>query len=387
MFDRAAIVAFEISGPTHPEHAVGLEKTLGQSSHRSRDPMPAYRHESRIPVTTGIEDSGFFEISNVGRIESRQGYLVSRLRSGYDSLIPLTDPSPSANREANTMRWKEGRRSDNVEDRRGITPAGIAIGGGIGTLILALAAIFLGADPRRVLNALQQQQQQAPAQQGDVPKNPAEEERIDFVKVVLADTEDVWTEQFRKMNREYVKPKLDIFARQAETACGFASAAVGPFYCPADSKVYIDLSFFNELEKKYQAPGDFAQAYVVAHEIGHHVQNLLGISNQVHDAQSRMSKEEANELSVRLELQADFLAGAWAHHAQKMRQILEPGDVETALRAATAIGDDRLQMEGQGYVVPDSFTHGTSKQRVRWFRKGLATGDIAQGDTFKAEDL
>jgi uncharacterized protein len=285
------------------------------------------------------------------------------------------------------MRWREGRRSDNVEDRRGITPAGIAIGGGIGTLILALAAIFLGADPRQVLNALQQQRQQAPQQQGDAPKNPAEEERVDFVKVVLADTEDVWTEQFQKISRQYEKPKLEIFQQQTKSACGIAGAAVGPFYCPADAKVYIDLSFFNELEQKFKAPGDFAQAYVVAHEIGHHVQNLLGISDKVRAEQGRVSKEEANELSVRLELQADFLAGAWAHHAQKKRQILEPGDVESALKAASAIGDDRLQLEGQGYVVPDSFTHGTSKQRVRWFRKGLETGEISQGDTFTASDL
>jgi uncharacterized protein len=285
------------------------------------------------------------------------------------------------------MRWKEGRRSENVEDRRGLTPAGIAIGGGIGTLLLALAAIFLGADPRQVLNALQQQNQQAPAGQAAAPRSPEEEERVDFVKVVLGYTEDVWTDVFRKMGKEYRKPTLVTFDGQVKSACGMASAAVGPFYCPGDSNVYIDVSFFKELEKKFNSPGDFAQAYVVAHEVGHHVQNLLGISNEVHAAQSRMSKEEANELSVRLELQADFLAGVWANHAQKTQQILEPGDVEGGLRAATAIGDDRLQLEAQGYVVPDSFTHGTSKQRVRWFRKGLETGDIDQGDTFKAREL
>ncbi len=285
------------------------------------------------------------------------------------------------------MRWREGRRSENVEDKRGMTPAGIAIGGGIGTLLLALAAIFLGADPRQVLNALQQQNQQAAPNQPGAPKNPEEEERVDFVKVVLGYTEDVWTDEFRKLKREYTKPKLDVFERQIQSACGVAGASVGPFYCPADSKVYIDLSFFNELESRFKAPGDFAQAYVVAHEIGHHVQNLLGISERVHAEQSRMSKEEANELSVRLELQADFLAGVWAHHAQMKHQILEPGDVEGALKAASAIGDDRLQLEGQGYVVPDSFTHGTSKQRVRWFRKGLETGEISQGDTFSAPDL
>ena len=267
-----------------------------------------------------------------------------------------------------------------------MTPAGIAIGGGIGTLLLALAAIFLGADPRQVLNMLQQQPQAAP-NQGNVPKNPAEEERVDFLRVVLADTEDVWTDQFRKMNREYTKPKLDIFERETPSACGFAGAAMGPFYCPADSKVYLDLSFFNELENRFKAPGDFAQAYVVAHEIGHHVQNLLGISDKVRAEQSRLSKEEADELSVRLELQADFLAGVWAHHAQQNRQILESGDIDSGLKAASAIGDDRLQLEAQGYVVPDSFTHGTSKQRVRWFRKGLVTGEVSQGDTFTAPEL
>ena len=286
------------------------------------------------------------------------------------------------------MRWKEGRRSENVEDRRGITPAGMAIGGGIGTLLLALAAIFLGADPRQVLNALQQRQQQAPAGGGpQAPRSPEEEERVDFVKVVLGYTEDVWTDIFRQKGKEYQKPTLVTFDGQVTSACGMASAAVGPFYCPGDANVYIDVSFFKELEDKFNAPGDFAQAYVVAHEVGHHVQNLLGISNKVHAEQSRMSQEEGNELSVRLELQADFLAGVWAHHAQKKAQILEPGDVESALKAATAIGDDRLQMEGQGYVVPDSFTHGTSKQRVRWFRLGLQTGDIDQGDTFNASDL
>jgi uncharacterized protein len=288
------------------------------------------------------------------------------------------------------MRWREGRRSENVEDKRGLTPAGIAIGGGIGTLLLALAAIFLGADPRQVLNALQQQQQQNPQaapNQPDAPKDPAEEEKVDFIKVVLADTEDVWTDIFRKKGNQYEKPKLDIFRRQVDSACGTASSAVGPFYCPGDSKVYLDLGFFDELANRFKAPGEFAEAYVIAHEIGHHVQNLLGISNKVHAEQSRMSKEEANELSVRLELQADFLAGVWAHHAQKARQILESGDVEAAFRAAKEIGDDRIQLETQGYVVPDSFTHGTSQQRVRWFRKGLATGDIDQGDTFNAPEL
>jgi hypothetical protein len=285
------------------------------------------------------------------------------------------------------MRWKEGRRSENVEDRRGI-PAGVAIGGGIGTLLIVLVATFLGADPRQVLNILQNQQQAAPRQAGPpVPGDPAEEERADFVRVVLADTEDVWDDVFQSVNKQYIKPKLDLFRGSTRSACGAASSAVGPFYCPADQKVYIDLGFFQELRERFKAPGDFAQAYVIAHEVGHHVQNLLGISDKVHALQSRASKAEANELSTRLELQADFLAGVWANHAQKMRQILEVGDVETALRAAEAIGDDRLQMEAQGYVVPDAFTHGTSKQRMRWFTKGLKTGDLKEMDTFNVEEL
>ncbi len=285
------------------------------------------------------------------------------------------------------MRWKEGRRSENVEDRRGI-PAGVAIGGGIGTLIIVLIATFLGADPRQVLNLLQNQQQAAPNQAGPpVPGDPAEEERADFVKAVLADTEDVWDDVFQSVNKQYVKPKLVLFRDRVQSDCGTASASVGPFYCPADQKVYIDLGFFQELREKFKAPGDFAQAYVIAHEVGHHVQNLLGISDKVHALQSRGGKAEANELSTRLELQADFLAGVWANHAQRMKQILEVGDVETALRAAEAIGDDRLQMEAQGYVVPDSFTHGTSKQRMRWFTKGLKTGDLKEMDTFSAEEL
>jgi predicted metalloprotease len=285
------------------------------------------------------------------------------------------------------MRWKDGRESENVEDRRGV-PTGVAVGGGIVTLIIVLVATFLGADPRQVMQLIQNNQQAAPQQAGPpVPGDPAEEERKKFVGVVLGYTEDVWDDVFQKINKEYVKPKLELFRGATRSACGNASSAVGPFYCPADQKVYLDLGFFQELEEKFNAPGDFAQAYVVAHEVGHHVQNLLGISDKIHAAQSRTDKAGANELSVRLELQADFLAGVWAHHAQKTKQILEVGDVETGLRAATAIGDDRLQMEAQGYVVPDSFTHGKSEQRVRWFTKGLKTGDINQGDTFNADDL
>jgi predicted metalloprotease len=285
------------------------------------------------------------------------------------------------------MRWQNERRSENVEDRRGIPAAGVAVGGGIGALLLVLVALFFGADPKQVLNLLQNNQQAAPGDQPAVPTDPAEDKLADFVKVVLGETEDVWTEQFRKMNKEYKVPTLVLFKNVVNSACGNANAAVGPFYCPADQKVYIDLAFYQQLKDQFQAPGEFAEAYVIAHEIGHHVQNLLGISDKVHAQQSRGTKEEANEMSVRLELQADFLAGVWAHHLHENRQILERGDVEDGLRAASAIGDDRLQREAQGYVVPDSFTHGTSKQRVRWFRKGLETGDIAQGDTFTTEDL
>ncbi len=284
------------------------------------------------------------------------------------------------------MRWKDQRRSENVEDRRGLTPAGIAIGGGIGTLLIALVAIFFGADPRQVLNLIQQNNPQAAPNQGEVKASPEEEEQKEFVSTVLADTEDVWTEVFRKSNKEYQKPTLVLFRQQVESACGVASSAVGPFYCPGDAKVYLDLAFFEELDRKFQAPGDFARAYVVAHEIGHHVQNLLGISSKIHDEQTRSSKTEANALSVRLELQADFLAGVWAHHAQRSRQILESGDVEAGLNAAAAIGDDKLQLEAQGRIRPDAFTHGTSEQRVSWFKKGLQTGDINQGDTFNSRD-
>jgi predicted metalloprotease len=284
------------------------------------------------------------------------------------------------------MRWKDERRSENVEDRRRIPTAGIAIGGGVGTLLLVALALFLGAEPRDVLKLVQQKEQGA-ARQANRPADPVEEERKDFVSVVLAETEDVWKGLFRKMNREYREPHLVLFTDRVDSACGFASAAVGPFYCPGDERVYIDLSFYRELKERFRAPGEFAEAYVIAHEIGHHVQNLLGISAEVQAQRQRSSKEESNRLSVRLELQADFLAGVWAHHADKSRRILEAGDLESALRAASAIGDDRLQRQARGYVVPDSFTHGSSEQRVRWFRRGWGTGDISQGDTFAAESL
>jgi uncharacterized protein len=222
---------------------------------------------------------------------------------------------------------------------------------------------------------------------GAQQRSPQEDELAKFVAVVLADTEDVWREQFRRMGREYREPKLVLFTGRVNSACGFASAASGPFYCPEDEKIYIDLGFYDDLKRRFGAPGDFAQAYVIAHEVGHHVQKLLGQTDRVHAAHGRVSESEYNDLSVRLELQADFLAGVWAHHAQRTKQVLESGDVEEALRCAAAIGDDRIQKQSQGYVVPDSFTHGTSEQRARWFRKGLESGDMTQGDTFSARQL
>jgi hypothetical protein len=285
------------------------------------------------------------------------------------------------------MRLDGQEESENVEDGRSFTPGGMAIGGGIGTLVLALVVYLLGGDPRALLQQQpgpggpQQQQQQ---QQNAGPQ--AEDPLVHFVKVVLGDTEIVWTDLFQRQGKTYRKPKLHLFSGQVNSACGMAGAAVGPFYCPEDEKVYLDLSFYRELKTRFGAPGDFAQAYVIAHEVGHHVQKLLGISEKVSAMQQRSSKAEANQLSVRLELQADFFAGVWANHAQDKLKI-DPADIDDALRCAKAIGDDRLQMQGQGYVVPDSFTHGTSEQRMRWFKLGYTTGDMTQGDTFSAKSL
>ena len=282
------------------------------------------------------------------------------------------------------MRWRDQRQSTNVEDQRSSSRTGLAVGGGLGTVVILVLALLFGADPRQLLDQVQTN----PTQDTQTSRraNPQEDELKQFVSVVLADTEDVWKDLFKGMGRQYREPTLVLFTNQVRSACGNASAATGPFYCSGDEKLYIDLSFYQELKTRFRAPGDFAQAYVIAHEVGHHVQHLLGTMDKVHAMESRMSKDQANQLSVRLELQADFLAGVWAHYAQQ-KGIVETGDVEEALRAATAIGDDRLQMESQGYVVPDSFTHGTSEQRVRWFRKGLETGDIRQGDTFNARSL
>ena len=263
------------------------------------------------------------------------------------------------------MRWQDREQSTNVEDRRRSSPGPVAMGGGIGTILLLVVMYFMGADPKALLDmATQGGQQQGTATPGAAGEE-LNDEMKQFVSVVLADTEKVWRQQFQKMGQQYVEPTLVMFSGQVRSACGHATAATGPFYCPGDQKVYIDFAFFDELKQRFKAPGDFAQAYVIAHEIGHHVQKLLGITDQVDAMRGRISEEEYNQLSVRLELQADFFAGMWAHHAEKQWHILERGDMEEALNAATAIGDDRLQHQAQGYVVPESFTHGTSAQRVR----------------------
>jgi predicted metalloprotease len=280
------------------------------------------------------------------------------------------------------MRWSGGRRSGNIEDRRGMGVPLVA-GGGIGTVVLLVLALFFGFDPGVILNS------EAPPS-GSITEAPdpsassANDPQKDFVSVVLADTEDTWTELFRQMNREYRAPKLVLFRDSVQSACGIAGAAVGPFYCPPDHKVYLDLDFFRALSERFRAPGDFAQAYVIAHEVGHHVQSLLGVTDRVAAARQRLSRAEANALSVRVELQADCFAGVWAHHASASRQLLEEGDIEEGLRAAAAIGDDRLQRQAQGRVAPESFTHGTSEQRSRWFKRGFDTGEPRRCDTFAA---
>ncbi|NJO57248.1 MAG: flagellar biosynthesis protein FlgM [Richelia sp. RM2_1_2] len=276
------------------------------------------------------------------------------------------------------MRWEFGRRSDNVEDRRGRKVSPGVVGGGIGGLVLTLIAIFLGVDPAIINQVIPQDDGSSPTQTTSQPKD----EMGQFVSVVLADTEDTWNNLFRRMGQDYQEPNLVLFDDAVQSACGYANAAVGPFYCPPDQKVYLDLSFFRDLKNKLGAPGDFAQAYVIAHEVGHHVQNLMGITNKVRSIQNRASRVQANQLSVRLELQADCFAGIWAHHADKSRQILEPGDIEEALNAASSIGDDRLQRQSQGYVVPESFTHGSSAQRVQWFKTGFQSGSVEQCNTF-----
>ncbi len=275
-----------------------------------------------------------------------------------------------------------GRRSDNVEDRRGIR-SGPALGG-IGTIVILLLGWYFGIDPTPLL---QQVQTADVSQQQGPPPDLQHDPLADFVSGVLADTEDTWRAVFAENGKTYVEPKLVLFTDSVASACGHAQAAMGPFYCSLDQKVYIDLGFYRELRERFNAPGDFAEAYVIAHEVGHHVQNLLGISDAVQRQQQRASPAEANRLSVRLELQADCFAGVWANRADRARQILEAGDVDEALTAASAIGDDRLQRQAQGHVTPDSFTHGTSAQRVHWFKQGLESGSINQCDTFNTTQL
>ena len=271
------------------------------------------------------------------------------------------------------MKWIGRAGSPNVSDRRGMGGK-LALGGGAGGIIILLLTLLLGNNPLENINVGTSENRVT---------SEAEDQQAKFVGVVLKDTEDVWHKIFKEeFNGPYQEPTLVLFSGSDRSGCGFASAATGPFYCPLDNSVFIDLSFYDQLSTRFGASGDFAMAYVVAHEVGHHIQNLLGISEKVHNARQQLTEEEGNELSIALELQADFYAGVWAHHAQQMKNILEPGDIEEAMRAANAIGDDRLQMQSQGYVVPDAFTHGTSEQRMHWFRKGFETGDVNQGNTF-----
>ena len=293
------------------------------------------------------------------------------------------------------MRLDDQRESDNLEDRRGDGGGGggLRLGGGrlgLGTIAIALvASYFLGINPMTVLSMLSGGGGMPAVEQSAPPahKPPADDQMAKFVSKVLASTEDTWSDVFRANGKQYVEPKLVLFSGMTPTACGTGQAAMGPFYCPGDQKVYIDLSFYRDLKDRFKAPGEFAQAYVIAHEVGHHVQNQLGISDQVHKAQQRASRAEANALSVRMELQADCLAGVWGKRTDTMKGVLEPGDLEAALNAASAIGDDRLQQQAQGRIVPESFTHGTSDQRVRWFKRGFETGDINQCNTFQAARL
>ncbi len=288
------------------------------------------------------------------------------------------------------MDFRNGRESRNVEDRR--AQGGRRLGGGgkigIGTILLALVAMYFGIDPSVVLNTAGTGT--PPAIESSAPGQPrpaAEDEMARFVSMVLADTEDTWGPIFQSGGLQYREPGMVLYSGATRSACGVGQAEMGPFYCPADGKVYLDLSFFEDLHRRFGAPGDFAQAYVIAHEVGHHVQHLLGILDRVQQTRQRVAEREANELSVRLELQADCLAGIWAHHADRSRQVLEAGDIEEGLAAASAVGDDRMQKRAQGYAVPDSFTHGSSAQRSRWFRNGLQSGDLRSCDTFSAQTL
>jgi predicted metalloprotease len=283
------------------------------------------------------------------------------------------------------MLYKGRRQSSNIEDRRGMSARRkVGVGGGIVTIIIALVVMLLGGDPREVLQMMETQQPST-EQVSDYQPTAHEQELAEFVSVTLADTEDVWQKLFENSGLTYREPTLVLFSGAAESACGFAQSATGPFYCPGDEKVYIDVNFLEELQQKLGAQGDFAVAYIVAHEVGHHVQKQLGVLEQVHNLRGQVSEAAYNAQTVKLELQADFYAGIWAHHAQKMKNILEAGDIEEAMNAAQAVGDDRIQMQSRGYVVPDSFTHGTSLQRMSWFKKGFETGNVNNGDTFNEE--
>ena len=285
------------------------------------------------------------------------------------------------------MRYKGRRQSSNIEDRRGMSSgAKIGIRGGIASIVIAIIVILLGGDPQTILSLMQFGPEQTETIEEYQP-TAHEQELAEFVSVVLADTEDVWNILFNQMGLTYREPTLVLFSGQANSACGFSSAATGPFYCPGDERVYIDLLFLEQLQKKLGANGDFAMAYIVAHEVGHHVQQQFGLLNEMNSLRGKVSQEQYNQLTVRLELQADFYAGIWAHHAQKMKNILDEGDIQEAMNAAQAVGDDRIQMKSQGYVVPDSFTHGTSAQRMNWFKKGFLTGDINDGNTFDSDAI
>ncbi len=308
-----------------------------------------------------------------------------------NNFIYLCGLSNYYNLKHTTMRWQGRQGSDNVEDQRGGRNVRRGAAGlGIGTIIIVVLGLLTGENPMQIFQKVQQQQQaQQPAEQrSDYQPSEAEQELAQFVSVVLKDTEDVWNKLFpEQVGEAYQEPKLVLFTGQVESACGVAGSSTGPFYCPGDQKVYIDLSFYNDMKNKLGAGGDFAMAYVIAHEVGHHIQYLLGTTKEMNQKRRQLDEVAFNKESVKLELQADFLAGVWAHHAQKMKGMMESGDLEEAMNAANAIGDDRLQKRGQGYIVPDAFTHGTSEQRMRWFKKGFETGDLRQGNTFTARTL
>ncbi len=288
------------------------------------------------------------------------------------------------------MRWRGERQSDNVEDRRGMSISrGAKVGGigGLGLVAVVVISMLMGVDPSSILQVVEQNTQPSSISVEQSATTAANDDMRNFVAVVLAETEDVWNDTFQQAGKTYEEPRLVLFSGAVDSACGMADSAVGPFYCPGDHKVYLDLAFFEELHSRFGASGDFAQAYVIAHEVGHHVQTLLGISEKVRELQSQAGKSENNKLSVKMELQADCLAGMWAHQADKKRNILEAGDVEEGLNAASAVGDDRIQKQTQGYVVPDGFTHGSSAQRVSWFQRGFEQGNIGACDTFSADRL